>query len=336
MKKVLLTSTALVMTAGVAAAEMSMSASATLTYGNFGTGLTALDSAAAGGTVPDASWSSEAALTASGSGGGGTLSYSGSIEIEQGNSVAVGPFSVSTGGLTFVYDENELGGIATTATAADATSGDAGGTAVAADVDGEDNTHGDYQISYSAGGISASYTVDNDTDDTEMVLGYTSGALTIGLSMLDECDNLAGAAACDITETSVGYVMGDATVTLSADDNDDWDASVAYVSGSTTLTVATDETNMYSAGLSYAAGDMTFSARQEFNNPAGTVDETEFGLSYTAGDMTFSANYDSGQENHYGDEAMTVIRASYAMDGMTFSGAATDQDEVELSMSFSF
>ena len=38
MKKVLLTSTALVMTAGIAAAEMSMSASAKLTYGNFGTG----------------------------------------------------------------------------------------------------------------------------------------------------------------------------------------------------------------------------------------------------------------------------------------------------------
>ena len=38
MKKVLLTSTALVMTAGVAAAEMTMSASASLSYGNFGTG----------------------------------------------------------------------------------------------------------------------------------------------------------------------------------------------------------------------------------------------------------------------------------------------------------
>ena len=38
MKKVLLTSTALVMTAGIAAAEMSMSAGAKLTYGNFGTG----------------------------------------------------------------------------------------------------------------------------------------------------------------------------------------------------------------------------------------------------------------------------------------------------------
>ena len=38
MKKVLLTSTALVMTAGVAAAEYTMSVSASLTYGNFGTG----------------------------------------------------------------------------------------------------------------------------------------------------------------------------------------------------------------------------------------------------------------------------------------------------------
>ena len=337
MKKVLLTSTALVMTAGVAAAEMSMSASAKLSYGNFGTGLTASGSAVAGGTVPDAAWSSTADLTVSGSGGGGSLSYSASLEIDEGgDGLDAGAFTLSTGGLTFVYDDNDVGGIATTATTADATSGAAGGTAVGADVDGEDNTHGDYKISYAAGGLSGSYTVDNDTDDTEMTLGYASGALTVGLAMLDECDNLAGAAGCDKTTTSVGYVMGDATVKLSADDNDDWDASVAYVSGGTTMTVATDETNMYSAGLSYTSGDMTFSARQEFNNPAGTVDETEFGLSYKAGDMTFGATYDSGQENHFGDEAQTVINASYAMDGVTFAGKATDQDEVEISMSFAF
>ena len=47
MKKVLLTSTALVMTAGVAAAEMSMTAGAKLTYGNFGTGHSRAGDAAA-------------------------------------------------------------------------------------------------------------------------------------------------------------------------------------------------------------------------------------------------------------------------------------------------
>ena len=58
MKKVLLTSTALVMTAGIASAEMSMSASAKLTYGNFGTG-DFRSNGAAGATAPDATWTSE-------------------------------------------------------------------------------------------------------------------------------------------------------------------------------------------------------------------------------------------------------------------------------------
>ena len=337
MKKVLLTSTALVMTAGVAAAEPTISASAELSYGNFGTGLTASGSAVAGGTVPDAAFGSTADVTIAGASAGGSIGYSASIEMDEGgDGPDMGPLSITTGGLTFLYDQNAIGGVATTATAADNTSGAAGGTAVAADVDGEDNNHGDYSISYSAGGLSAGYTVDEDTDDNLLSLGYASGALTVGLAMLDECDNLAGAASCSKTTTSVGYVMGDATVALSAADDDTWDASVAYVSGSTTMTVATDENSIYSVALAYAAGDMTFSARQEFNGDTDGDSETEFGLAYAAGDMTFGATYDSGQENHYGDEAQTVINASYAMEGATLAAKATDRDEVEVSMSFNF
>ena len=82
MKKVLLTSTALVMTAGIAAAEMSMSAGAKLTYGNFGTG-DFRSNGAAGATAPDATWSSEADLDIAGSGGGGTLSYSATLELDE-------------------------------------------------------------------------------------------------------------------------------------------------------------------------------------------------------------------------------------------------------------
>ena len=274
MKKVLLTSTALVMTAGVAAAEPTISASASLSYGNFGTGSVNADGDLAT-DAPDSTWSSTADLTVSGSGGGGSMSYSASLEFDEGgDGPDMGPLSVSTGGLTFTYDENAVGGIATT----NITDMSAAAAVAAADDDGEDNTHGDYQISYTAGGISASYTVDNDTSDSEMTLGYASGPLTVGLAMLDETENTPGGGS-EKTTTSVGYVMGDATVSLSAADDDTWDASVAYATGATTMTVATDETGMYSAGLSYASGDMTFTARQEFNNEAGTDDETEFGIS---------------------------------------------------------
>ena len=387
MKKVLLTSTALVMTAGVAAAEMTMSASASLSYGNFGTGnfrsgysvptaaeaaavpgvsaaipgaaytaatalanaqadFTAADLAAgtaaravealkttstvasedaaylaavlssnaANTAAPDSSWSSEADLDIAGSGGGGNVTYSATLELDE-SGEAAGAFTMSTGGLTFVYDANDVGTLVTTG------------------ADGEDDSTGDYMVSYAAGGLSASYETDTTSEDTEIKVGYAAGDLTVGLT-LDENNNAVGGDAK--TTTSVGYVMGTATIAISADDQDDWDASVAYVSGSTTMTLAADEESIYSLKLAYASGDMTFTARQEFGGTADADSETEFGMTYAAGDLTFGAKYDSGQAGKFGDEAETVINASYAVDGATIAAKATDKDEVEVSVSFAF
>ena len=323
MKKVLLTSTALVMTAGVAAAEMSMTGSAKLVYGNFGTGHSragdaAVNATPSGAAVPDATYGSEADLNIAGSGGGGSLSYSASLEIDENLDPTAGPFTISSGGLTFVYDSNDVAGLVETG------------------ADGEDDNIADYSVSYTAGGLSASYVADADTansDDTLITLGYAMGDLTVGLEMEENSDGTGGVTTAT---TSVGYVMGDATISLSAADDDTWDASVAYVSGNTTMTLAADENSIYSAGLSYTSGDMTFSARQEFNGTAAGDSETEFGLTYAAGDLTFTAAYDSGNEGHYGDEAETVISASYAIDGATIAAKANDQDEVELSVGFAF
>ena len=58
------------------------------------------------------------------------------------------------------------------------------------------------------------------------------------------------------------------------------------------------------------------------------MSETEFGLTYAAGDLTFGAAYDSGQAGSFGDEAETVINASYSIDGATVAAKANDQDEV--------
>ena len=116
-------------------------------------------------------------------------------------------FTISSGGLTFVYDENDIGGL------------------TVAGADGEDDNTGDYSVSYSAGGLSASYETDTTSEDTLINLGYAMGDLTLGLE-LSENDNAVGGYAT--ATTSVGYVMGDATISLEADDADDWDASVAY------------------------------------------------------------------------------------------------------------
>jgi len=385
MKKVLLTSTALVMTAGVAAAEMTMTATAKLSYGNFGTGdhrsgysvplngnvaagaaaavvgtahtaATALANAdgdfsaadlAAGTTArtaeaakaastaatedaaylaavlsshadaaatPDPSWGSEADLDITGSGGGGTITYSATLEIDE-SGLDAGALSISSGGMSFTYDENDIGGLVSTG------------------ADGEDDNTGDYKISYTAGGLSASYETDTASEDTLINLGYAMGDLTLGLEM-EENDNAEGGDAT--ATTSVGYVMGATTISLSADDADTWDASAAYVSGNTTMTVAADENSIYSVALAYAAGDMTFTARQEFGGTADADSETEFGVTYGAGDLSFGLKYDSGDAGEYGDEAETVVNMSYAVDGATVAAKGNDQDEVEVSVSFTF
>ena len=81
---------------------------------------------------------------------------------------------------------------------------------------------------------------------------------------------------------------------------------------------------------------MTLSARQEFNNPGVVEDETEITLSYTEGALTFSAASDSGQTGHYGDEAQMLLSAAYTDGDVTVAAKGTDQDEMEVSVTFAF
>jgi len=316
MKKVLLTTTAVVFTAGFASAgDMSMSGAIKLTYGAFGTGTVA--------ATPDA-WTSEADLDIAASSASGAISVSGTLEIDEATETAAGPVTITTGAFSLTYDANDIGALAV------------------AGADGEDDNYGDYSVSYSAGSLSATYVGDHESDDSSMSVSYTAGALTLGLVALDEQTGLAGVTGIEKTTVSATYVTGPYTIKLSGDDQNDqdWDASVAMASGDTTVTVAADETEMMSVGISYAAGDVTVTARQEFNNAAGVSDETEFGVTYAAGAVTFGAAYDSGQggagNTHYGDEAELVMNVSYTDGDVTVAGKANDQDEMEVSVSFAF
>ena len=136
MKKVLLTTTAVVFTAGFASAgDMSMSGSIKLTYGSFGTGT------AAGAAVDD--FASEADLDIAATSAGGNISMSGTLELDESGSAA-GPVTISTGALTFTYDKNDMGALAVASTKA---------TSSATVWDGEADSYGDYSIAFSAGGV---------------------------------------------------------------------------------------------------------------------------------------------------------------------------------------
>ena len=323
MKKVLLTTTAMAFAASMASAgDMSMSGAIKLTYGAFGTG-----TAAAGAD----DFTSEADLDIAATSAGGNISMSGTLEIDE-TATAAGPVSISTGALTFTYDNNELGALSLTGSG-----------------DGEDDSYGDYSVAFSAGGIGVTYTKDQDSSDNAMAVAYSAGALSLSLTALDEtgganqAGNPATLTTAGIKKTTIGatYVTGPYTIAISGDDQaaQDWDASVAMASGDTTITVAADETEMMSVGIAYTSGAMSLSARQEFNNAAGTDDETEFTISYTDGALTFGAAYDSGQggaTTMYGDEAELVISAGYTDGDVSLAAKGTDQDEMEVSVTFAF
>ena len=318
MKKVLLTTTAVALTAGWASAgDMSMSGSISLTYGNFGTGTSAA-------TGPD-DFTPEADLDIAATSTGGGITMTGTLELDEDGAPDVGPITIGSGALTFTYDTNDLGALAMAPTTGD----------------GEDDNYGDYSVAFSAGGIGVTYTKDQETSDNAVDVSYTAGSLTLTMEALDET-NGAGAgytgAAAAITTIGAVYVTGPYTISVSGDDQNDqdWDASVAMANGDTTITVAADETEMMSVGIAYSAGNMSVSARQEFNNAAGTDDETEIALSYTEGALTFGAAYDSGQDGSFGDEAALVINAGYTDGDVTIAAKGTDQDEMEVSISFAF
>ena len=313
MKKVLLTTTAVAFAAGMASAgDMSMSGSIKLTYGGFGTGSKA--------AAAKEDFTSEADLDIAATSTGGGISMSGTLEIDEGTTAA-GPVTISSGSLSLTYDKNDMGALS-----------------LANAADGEDDAYGDYSVSFSAGGVGMTYTRDQESSDNSIAVTYSAGALSLSMTSLDETKGATGLTAATVATTTVGatYVTGPYTIALSGNDKatQEWDASVAMVSGDTTVTVAADETETMKVAIGYTAGSMSLSASQEFNGD----DETEFSVSYTEGALTFGAAYDSGQGKtaHYGDEAQLVLNASYTDGDVTVAAKGTDQDEMEVSVSFAF
>ena len=221
MKKVLLTTTALVMTAGVAAADVSFSGSAKLKYGNW-------DGAAA------ESWSSTTDLGVSMSGEASGISYTASISIDETDSATAadigGAVTMSGSGLTLTYDaDGEM---------------DAGGAS---------DELGDLQFAYAGGGISASYTEDTSAGLSEIKVGYTAGDLTVGYAT----NNSSSASALSASFTAGDLAI----TVEGADTGAAWDASAAYTMGASTVTVGTDEASATYVKVATSLNDITLTAK---------------------------------------------------------------------------
>ncbi len=298
MKKVLLTTTALVMTAGVASADVTFSGKAELTYGNWGSE-----------GVDAESWGSTTDLGVSMSGEASGISYTASISIDEtdddaddGNTDIGGAITMSGSGLSLTYDaDGEM---------------DAGGSS---------DESGDLQVAYSNGTVSASYTEDTSAGNNEIVVGYTAGDLTVGYSKSSQ-STLSG--------LSASFSAGDLKISVEgADDGSTWDASAAYTLGASTVTAATDEASATSVTVATSLNDITLTAKAQEGDNELTVGYTmgDITLSYAYNEGADLTGADSD-----GDDAQTVLSVSYDLGGVKITGATNSRNEVEVAAAFTF
>ena len=354
MKNILLATTAIALTAGYAAADVSYSASAKIAYGNFGEehragnankADTTTDGSASNLSVGQAgagySYSDTFDFVVTGSGEAGGVAYSASMTIDEDTgSNSVGTMTMSTGGFSLAYGEDDFGDL------------------VQENKNGLEEGAGDILLSYAANGISASYEMDEDASNPYyMRAGYTNGALTVGLEVADT--DGSGATASAVNTISIGYTMGALTVSYDADDkasatgrNDagsDYDAKITYTMGDTVLSAGTDELQAHYAGLTTTVGGLTLTMRTEqdgkkcvgtcgsvANGSVLSSAENELSLSYTMGALTVAYAKDTGDKGKFGDEAETLTTLTYDLGGLTLVAKGNDMDETEVSAAFSF
>ena len=311
MKKVLLTTTALVMTAGVAAADVTLSGSAKLTYGDWD-----------GGTTT--SWGSTTDLSIAMSGEASGIAYSAGLSLDESNGTEHigGTMSLSSNGLSLSY-----------------------GPGMDADAGEASDETGDLKVAYAAGGVTVSYVENADGVETsskkgasKVDLGYTMGDITIGLSS-NSTDKSSGGA--QVNTLSVGFTSGDMKISLSgndaalagaADGKADWDASVAYTLGASTVTLAVDEDSKTAVSVSTSLNDITLSAKAKDT-------DNELSVGYTMGDITLSYAYDEGAgvlAAADGDDAQTIMSISYDLGGIVLKGQSNNKNEVQVSAAFTF
>ena len=280
MKKILLATTALAMSASFAAADLSMS-------GRAGAGVIS-------GTDNDGVWSGVdinfsasvetdggLSISVSDDFGGGLLADYADKELDDQGAGAVGTPAVALSyrGATLtidnqaiddLYDDDQNGDIGLSA--------NIGGASVALTMDTDaaaGKPTNSYSIGYTVSGISLSVigTDANEFGDAAMVwsASYGMGDLTLGI----EVDNNGDAD--DTTTGSVTYAVGGGlSVSLSADDNDDWDASATYSAGGLSVTYATDEESAWEADVSMDLGSgVSVSAAADAN------DTTILGVNFT-------------------------------------------------------
>jgi len=294
MKKVLLTTTALVMTAGVAAADVSFGGTAGIAFIDDNG---ASDATRDGMFVEsyydlDVTLSAEASngLTMSAGfdmGGGAKVDYDDDDALEvQGKSVDDADVAVSYAGWTLTVDQDGIDNLFDDDQAEDMSiAGSIGDLSVAVTTDLENSTNS-YKLGYTLGDVALTFTGTNNDDAggsaTGISVSYPMGALTLAASISDESND-----AEDDTEISVSYAMDALTlkytsITPGSDGSmgDEWDAKISYATGAMSASINLDEADATTMIAEYDLGGGATAFAAMHDKPGTDSDLTAFGVNF--------------------------------------------------------
>jgi outer membrane protein OmpU len=298
MKKVLLTTTALVMTAGVAAAEVSFSGEAGIAFvDDNGASDTANGTANGTGMFVVSHYDLNVAVSATASNGmsmsagfdmgsGEKIDYDDDDALEvQGAAVGNADVAVSYNGWTLTVDQNGIDNLFDDSQQEDMSiAGSMGGVSIAVATDLENSTNS-YKLGMSLGGAAVTFTGTNNDDAggdaTGISVSYPMGDMTLSASVSDESND-----AEDDTSIGLTYVMDAMTVSYTSIKpgstgslGDEWDAKISYSTGAMSASIALDEADATTMIAEYDLGGAT--AFAAMHDKAGTAsDLTTFGINF--------------------------------------------------------
>ena len=249
MKKVLLTTTALVMTAGVASAEVSFGGKAQVSMAATGGADMALNTHIDVNASVSASTDTGVTMSTSfGYDAGTEVDYNDDFTIdgvEAGWGTGAPEIAIGYAGWTI---SAQNGGIAD-------------------QYDGDVDS-GDIGIAGSIGGVSVGLTTGSTSGRSSFSVGYSAGDLSASIASTTDDDG-AGANSDSAMKLSVSYTLGDATITAATDNEG-----------------AAETTN--SVGVSYAMGDLTIGYTIAGDHGANMGDDYDLSVGYSAGSLSAS------------------------------------------------
>jgi len=295
MKKVLLTTTALVMTAGVAAAEVSISGKTQVSVTATGNGDNVLNTHADINMALSGAYDNGMTMaTTIGWDVGREADYNDDFQLDaaEGGASAASPnMTIGYAGYTFTVDGEGLDNLYDDANTSGnfGVAGSMGGVdfALTTNIDGG-NSVNSYSLGYSAGDITATMTGTNDhggVDATKIVVSYAMGDTTLTLTSDDADDN-----ADTVTKVGVSTKIDAITFSYTAATNgtagssvgDDWDASIGYSAGALGASYSLDEDDRARLVVDYdlGGGASAFATMQAGAANDGSGDFTAMGINF--------------------------------------------------------